>query len=149
MKDTIQIIHSSSAQETVGIGRSLAAELKAPALVFLYGELGAGKTTLAKGIVAGLGVAAEDDVNSPTFVLVQEYGGGAVRHIDLYRIESLADLESLGLDDLLAENSVVLIEWPERLALPNVRPSMVVRLEVEGEAGRKVTVERNVERPAD
>ena len=137
-----KIFHTSSPEESIELGRTLAADLKAPALIFLQGELGAGKTTLAKGIVAGLGAASEEDVNSPTFVLVQEYGGGAVRHIDLYRIESLGDLESIGLDELLAEDSVVLVEWPERLALPNVRPSMIVRLEVEGEFGRKITIER-------
>ena len=137
-----KIFHTSSPEESIELGRTLAADLKAPALIFLQGELGAGKTTLAKGIVAGLGAASEEDVNSPTFVLVQEYGGGAVRHIDLYRIESLGDLESIGLDELLAEDSVVLVEWPERLALPNVRPSMIVRLEVEGESGRKITIER-------
>lgn len=137
-----KIFHTSSPEESIELGRTLAADLKAPALIFLQGELGAGKTTLAKGIVAGLGAASEEDVNSPTFVLVQDYGGGTVRHIDLYRIESLGDLESIGLDELLAEDSVVLVEWPERLALPNVRPSMIVRLEVEGESGRKITIER-------
>ncbi len=134
--------HTSSPEESIELGRTMAADLKPPALIFLQGELGAGKTTLAKGIVAGLGAATEDDVNSPTFVIVQDYGAGAVYHIDLYRIESPGDLESVGLDELLAEDSVVLVEWPERLALPDLRPSMIVRLEVEGESGRKITIER-------
>ena len=145
LKRTHRAAVCSSPEETVKLGRELARELSPPALVFLQGELGAGKTTLAKGIVAGLGAAEEDEVNSPTFVMVQEYGGGRVYHIDLYRVESQPDLESLGLDDLLAENAIVLVEWPERMALPDLRPSMVVRLEVTGETERDIRIER----PAD
>lgn len=125
------------------MGRTLAAEIEPPALVFLSGELGAGKTTLAKGITAGLGAAREDDVTSPTFVMVQEYGGGRVYHVDLYRVDSLPDLESLGLDDLLAEDAIILVEWPERLALPGWRPSWTIRLETAGDAERRICIERS------
>jgi tRNA threonylcarbamoyladenosine biosynthesis protein TsaE len=109
---------TASAEETLAFGRRLAAELRAPLLVFLSGDLGAGKTTLAKGIISGLGAAREEDVTSPTFSLVHEFRGPVrVFHIDLYRIEGAADLESLGLDDLFAEPAIILVEWPEKWRL--------------------------------
>ena len=87
-----------SAEETVAWGRALAETLKAPVLVLLSGELGTGKTTLTKGIVAGLDASSEDEVTSPTFTLVHEYGSGQqVFHADLYRVESFHDFETLGL----------------------------------------------------
>ena len=107
-------------EETIALGRDLAALLTPPVLVLLLGDLGAGKTTLTKGIVEGLGAAAVEDVTSPTFTLIHEYGverksAPRVYHIDLYRIEGANDLMTLGLEDLLAEKAVVLIEWGERL----------------------------------
>ena len=100
-----------SLRMTLALGRRLAAELEAPALVLLYGELGAGKTTLVKGIVSGLGVANEEEVTSPSFVFVHAYHNHRrVYHVDLYRIEQATELETLGLDDLLAEQAVVLVE---------------------------------------
>jgi tRNA threonylcarbamoyladenosine biosynthesis protein TsaE len=124
----------------------LAASFGVSELVFLYGNLGAGKTTLVKGVAAGLGAASEDDVNSPTYVMVQEYSGGKggsrVHHVDLYRVERPGDLESLGLEDLLAEDAVVLVEWPERLLSSDWQPSLKVFLEVAGETERRIRVER-------
>ena len=106
---------TSSADETIAVGRTIAAGLTPPQLVLLEGDLGAGKTTLAKGIVEGLGAGDEDEVSSPTFALVQEYGSGpAVYHIDLYRLDDDADLESLGLDDIWDRDAVVLMEWGAR-----------------------------------
>ena len=109
-----------SPEETIEFGRELAHSLTPPVLVLLIGELGAGKTTLAKGLVAGVGAAAEADVTSPTFTLVHEYGRGAggsprVYHVDLYRIEDARDLETVGLEDLLEEPAVVIVEWGEKL----------------------------------
>jgi tRNA threonylcarbamoyladenosine biosynthesis protein TsaE len=97
------ITHTHSAEETIAFGRSLAAELTPPSLVLLRGDLGAGKTTLVKGIAEGFGAASADDVTSPTFTLVHEYRGAraALFHIDLYRIETERELETLGLDDLI------------------------------------------------
>ena len=91
-----------SAEETMELGRQVARQLAPPVVVLLVGDLGAGKTTFAKGLVAGLGAAAEKEVTSPTFTLVQEYGSqqeNALRvyHVDLYRIENQRDLETLGL----------------------------------------------------
>jgi len=105
-----------SAEETIALGRELAAMLAPPKLVLLRGELGAGKTTLAKGIAEGFQAASADNVTSPTFTLVHEYRGPQVNvyHIDLYRVDTPRQLETLGLDDLIAENSVLLIEWGEK-----------------------------------
>ena len=120
---------TASAEQTLAFGRRLAAELRPPLLVFLSGDLGAGKTTLAKGIISGLGAAREEDVTSPTFTLVHEFRGPVrVFHIDLYRIEGRADLHTLGLDDLFASPAIVLVEWPEKWSLPSDWPILRIRL---------------------
>jgi tRNA threonylcarbamoyladenosine biosynthesis protein TsaE len=110
-----------SAEETIAFGRKLAAELSAPLMlrpliVLLRGDLGAGKTTLVKGIAEGFEAARAEDVTSPTFTLVHEYRGprATLYHIDLYRIDTERDLETLGLDDLIAPNCILLIEWGEK-----------------------------------
>ena len=105
-----------SAEETIALGRKLAAMLAPPKLILLRGELGAGKTTLVKGIAEGFHAASADNVTSPTFTLVHEYHGPevSVYHIDLYRVDTPRQLETLGLDDLIAENSVLLVEWGEK-----------------------------------
>src|SRR5215472_17872746 len=103
-----------SAEETVAWGRGLAERLKAPVLVLLSGGLGTGKTTLTKGIVSGLHAAEEDEVTSPTFTLLHEYGADAkVFHGDLYRIESLHDFETLGIEDVFSKPAIVILEWSE------------------------------------
>jgi tRNA threonylcarbamoyladenosine biosynthesis protein TsaE len=104
-----------SAEETTAFGRTLVDLLTPPKLVVLQGDLGAGKTTLIKGIAAGFQAASEEDVTSPTFTLVHEYRGPqvAIYHVDLYRIDTPRELETLGLDDLL-DNGLVLIEWGEK-----------------------------------
>jgi tRNA threonylcarbamoyladenosine biosynthesis protein TsaE len=109
-------ITTHSAEQTIAFGRSLTELLAPPKLVLLRGELGAGKTTLVKGIAAALEAAAEDDVTSPTFTLVHEYRGPrvVVYHIDLYRLDTARELETLGLDDLRSDNSILLIEWGEK-----------------------------------
>jgi tRNA threonylcarbamoyladenosine biosynthesis protein TsaE len=113
-----QEFSTHSAEETIALGRKLAAMLAPPKLVLLRGELGAGKTTLVKGIAEAFQAASEDEVTSPTFTLVHEYRGPAVNlfHIDLYRVDTARELETLGLDDLMAGNSVLLIEWGEKFA---------------------------------
>src|SRR5437763_9040561 len=105
-----------SAEETIALGRKLAAMLAPPKLILLRGELGAGKTTLVKGIAEGFHAASHENVTSPTFTLIHEYRGPAATlyHIDLYRIDTQRELETLGLDDLRNENSVLLIEWGEK-----------------------------------
>jgi len=139
---TSREVTTSSPEETLAFGRRLAGELQAPALVLLYGDLGAGKTTLVKGIVSGLGLAREDEVTSPSFVFVHVFGDGLrLYHVDLYRIEQSAELETLGLDDLLAEKAIVLVEWAERLSLPAPAPAVRVRLETVSDQQRRIRVE--------
>ena len=133
---------SGSAEETERIGREIASALQAPALVLLVGDLGAGKTTLSKGIIAGLGAAAPDDVVSPTFSLVHEYDGDPkVYHIDLYRLDRAPELETLGLDDLWDQEAVVLVEWGEKLseALPGRR--IEIRLSHAGPDERRIELD--------
>lgn len=132
-----------SAEETIELGRRLARELKPPCLALLIGDLGAGKTTLAKGIISGLGAAPVEDVLSPTFSLVHEYAGEPkVYHIDLYRLDRLPELDTLGLDELWEENAVVLIEWGEKFAdeLPGCR--IEFRLRYLDENRREIRVRR-------
>ena len=104
-----------SEAETIAAGRTIAKHLVAPKLVLLRGDLGAGKTTLVKGIADALEAAAPDEVTSPTFTLVHEYRGPhtTVYHLDLYRIESESELATIGLDDL-RDGSTVLVEWGEK-----------------------------------
>src|SRR5437764_194415 len=102
-----------SAEETTDLGRKLSAEIKRGSVVLLRGDLGAGKTTLVKGIAEGFKAAEAEDVTSPTFTLIHEYRGPQVTlfHIDLYRIDTQRELDTLALDDLRDTNSILLIEW--------------------------------------
>jgi tRNA threonylcarbamoyladenosine biosynthesis protein TsaE len=131
-----------SAEETIAFGRKLAAELSPPLIVLLRGDLGAGKTTLVKGIAEGFGVARAEDVTSPTFTLVHEYRGPhtTLYHIDLYRIDTERELETLGLDDLLAPNCILLIEWGEKFPRFLRDRNVEIVLESMGECGRRIQV---------
>jgi tRNA threonylcarbamoyladenosine biosynthesis protein TsaE len=132
-----------SPEETVELGRRLARELKPPVLVLLEGELGSGKTTLTKGLVAGRGAAREKDVTSPTFTLVHEYGAAnPVYHVDLYRVETAQELSTLGLEDLLARPVMVIVEWGEKLASVLPGRCVRVRLEHRGNDARRIVAER-------
>ena len=133
------ITHSS--EETTSWGREFAKRLAAPVIVLLTGDLGSGKTTLTKGIVAGLGVAGEDEVTSPTFTLVHVYGKAAkVFHADLYRIESFHDFETLGLEDVFANPAIVILEWSERFPLQSPWPQVRIRLEHGGGDARRIVI---------
>ncbi|HEY7615263.1 MAG TPA: tRNA (adenosine(37)-N6)-threonylcarbamoyltransferase complex ATPase subunit type 1 TsaE [Terriglobales bacterium] len=131
-----------SAEETVELGRRLAGMLTPPRIVVLRGDLGSGKTTLVKGIAEGFEAAAQEDVTSPTFTLVHEYRGpkANVYHIDLYRVDTARELETLGIDDLISENSVLLIEWGEKFARFERERDIEIRLERLGENDRRVRV---------
>lgn len=137
---------TASAEETIACGREMA-KLLAPSMVLiLRGELGAGKTTLVKGIAEALNAAEADEVTSPTFTLIHEYEGmrdeQPVRlyHLDLYRIESERELAALGLEDLAAADSLVLVEWGEKFASVVGRSDGEILLELEGEDLRKITL---------
>ncbi len=109
---------SASAEETITVGARLAEILQPPKLLILRGDLGAGKTTLVKGIAEALNAADRDDVTSPTFTLVHEYHGPqtTVHHLDVYRIETERELETIGIDDLRTNDAIVMIEWGEKFA---------------------------------
>ncbi len=135
-----QTFTTHSAAETVALGRTLASKLQPPKLVVLRGELGAGKTTLVKGIAEGFHAAAEEQVTSPTFTLVHEYRGprANVFHVDLYRVDTERELETLGLDDLFDERSVMLIEWGEKFGRFERERDAEIVLERRGENERKI-----------
>jgi tRNA threonylcarbamoyladenosine biosynthesis protein TsaE len=135
-------IVTHSAEGTVEFGRELAKQIKPPCLILLEGELGSGKTTLVKGMAAGLGVAREENVTSPSFTLVHEYGRARkVYHVDLYRIEGARDFASLGLDDLFEEDATVIVEWGERISDNAPELQWRIRLEYVTSDERRITVE--------
>ena len=137
-------ITTHSTEETIAFGRSLAAELQPPLLILLRGDLGAGKTTLVKGIAEGFQAAAADDVTSPTFTLVHEYRGlrATLYHIDLYRVETERELETLGLDDLTGPGNILLIEWGEKFARFVRERDVEIVLNHAGENDRHIAVFR-------
>jgi len=113
-----EITHSED--ETIELGRRIGRDLPRRAVVLLIGNLGAGKTTLAKGIISGLHAAPPEEVSSPTFTLIHEYGEGRVYHIDLYRLDRPEQIATLGLEEIFDRDAVVLIEWGERF--PDLMP---------------------------
>src|SRR6266404_8563063 len=133
-------VTTHSPEETVSLGRQLAQKLSPPKLVLLSGELGAGKTTLVKGIADGFNAASPDDVTSPTFTLVHEYRGSSVTvyHIDLYRIETVRELETLGLDDLMESDSILLVEWGEKFAKLRESCDAEISIERVNESERRI-----------
>ncbi len=139
-----RIYHTESEDQTIAWGETLAAELPPKAVVLLIGNLGAGKTTLAKGIVNGLGAAAPDDVSSPTFTLIHEYSP-SVYHIDLYRLDTAAQVSTLGLEEIFDRRAVVLIEWGERF--PELMPAdrIEIRLRATEENSREIELRSTIE----
>jgi tRNA threonylcarbamoyladenosine biosynthesis protein TsaE len=137
----VPVIRTASEEETIAVGERLARELPAGATVLLIGNLGAGKTTLTKGIVQGLGAAAADEVSSPTFTLIHEYGSpAAVYHVDLYRLENAREAAGLGLEELFDSPAMVIVEWGERFLelMPAERVEIRLRA-LEGD-GREIDV---------
>lgn len=131
---------TKSADETIALGRELAKTLAPPKLVVLRGDLGAGKTTLVKGIAQGFNAAPEEEVTSPTFTLIHEYRGpsATVYHIDLYRIDTQRELDTLALDDLMHENSILLIEWGEKFERFRSERNIEITLQRISECVRKI-----------
>jgi tRNA threonylcarbamoyladenosine biosynthesis protein TsaE len=140
----VRSFETNSEEETIELGRKIARELPQKSVVLLIGNLGAGKTTLAKGILSGLGVAKADDVTSPTFTLIHEYGprdnSRRVYHIDLYRLETRQQVATLGLEEILDRESVVLVEWGERF--PDLFPAgrIEIRLQALSDSARQITI---------
>ena len=140
--EALREIITHSAEETIAFGRTLTELLAPPKLVLLRGDLGAGKTTLVKGIAAAFEAAAEEDVTSPTFTLVHEYRGPRANlyHIDLYRIDTQRELDTLALDDLRSDNSILLIEWGEKFPRFVRERDVEISLERTGESERRIVV---------
>jgi tRNA threonylcarbamoyladenosine biosynthesis protein TsaE len=139
-----RIFHTQSEEETIALGEKLAAELPPKAVVLLIGNLGAGKTTLAKGIVNGLGAAQPDEVSSPTFTLIHEYSP-SVYHIDLYRLDREEQVATLGLDEIFDRTAVVLIEWGERFERLMPEERIEIRLKTIEENSREIEVRSTME----
>ncbi len=138
------ITHSGA--DTVAVGRKLVDLLKPPQFLLLGGELGTGKTTLVKGIAQALDAAEPDEVTSPTFTLIHEFDGTRkgkpvkLYHLDVYRLESERQLETLGLDDLLTPDALVVVEWGEKFKSIRKRATGEIVIASEGGDARKITV---------
>jgi len=137
---------SRSGADTVEVGRQLAAILVPPQLLILCGDLGTGKTTLVKGIAQALDAAEADEVTSPTFTLLHEYDGARegkpvkLYHLDVYRLEGERQLETLGLDELLTTDALVLVEWGEKFKSIKKKSTGEIAITSEGGDVRKITV---------
>ena len=131
-----------SPEETIDLGRQLAPELVPPSLVLLQGELGAGKTTLVKGIVEEYSVTNREQVTSPTFTLIHEYRSprADIYHIDLYRVDTPRELETLAIDDLFGPRSLILIEWGEKFERFQRESDVKILMERTGENDRKISI---------
>jgi tRNA threonylcarbamoyladenosine biosynthesis protein TsaE len=158
---SVQRFVSNSSKETIAIGGEIARELSPPMLLFLRGDLGAGKTTLVKGIAQALDAADPDEVTSPTFTLVHEYDGRTLvdsrvtvdgkehdvrqhdvklYHIDLYRIEDERQLETIGLDELATQHAILLVEWGEKFPSVLKRSDGEIVIEHAGGDTRNITL---------
>jgi tRNA threonylcarbamoyladenosine biosynthesis protein TsaE len=138
MKRILRTTHS--AEETEALGERLGAALRGGEILALIGELGAGKTTLIRGIARGLGVG--ETVTSPTFVLAKPYCGRlTLYHLDFYRLESRGDFYSIGFEEFLEETAVVAIEWAEKFLEMLPRPFLAIELEISQKDSRKITFE--------
>ena len=138
------ITHST--EDTIELGRRLAPTLKRARMVILRGDLGAGKTTLVKGIAEGLQAASQDDVSSPTFTLIHEFRGPEVNlfHVDLYRVDTPRELDTLGLDELFAEDgNLVLLEWGEKFPRFVKERDVEISLERLGDQERQIKLTRS------
>src|SRR5208282_2185915 len=137
---------TQSGADTVAVGRKLAGLLKPPQFLLLRGELGTGKTTLVKGIAQALDAAEPDEVTSPTFTLIHEYHGTRkgkpvkLYHLDVYRLEGERQLETLGIDDLLTPDALVLVEWGDKFKSIRKRSTGEIAIASVGGDARKITV---------
>jgi len=136
----VRSFETHSEDETVEVGRTIARALPRKSVVLLIGNLGAGKTTLAKGILSGLGAADPDEVTSPTFTLIHEYAGGRAYHIDLYRLDTPQEVATLGLEEIFERDAVVLVEWGEKF--PDLFPpgQIEIHLRPLTESIRQITI---------
>jgi tRNA threonylcarbamoyladenosine biosynthesis protein TsaE len=137
---------TKSGAGTIQLGRKLARLLKPPQLLLLRGDLGTGKTTLVKGIAQALDAAEPDEVTSPTFTLLHEYEGTQdghpvkLLHLDVYRLEGERQLETLGLDELLTPDALVLVEWGDKFKSLRKKATGEIVITAAGGDARKITI---------
>lgn len=133
--------HTSSAEETIELGKKIGSLLKKGDIIAMQGTLAAGKTTITKGIAASLGI--KDEITSPTFCLISEYEGKMpLYHMDVYRLEGGEDFINLGVEDLMYGNGVSLIEWSEKVMDELPKKTIILKLEpIEGTTERNITLE--------
>ena len=133
--------HTSSAEETIELGKKIGSHLKKGDIIAMQGTLAAGKTTITKGIAASLGI--KDEITSPTFCLISEYEGKMpLYHMDVYRLEGGEDFINLGVEDLMYGNGVTLIEWSEKVMDELPKKTIILKLEpIEGTTERNITLE--------
>jgi len=138
--------NTQSGADTIAVGRKLADLLEPPQLLLLRGDLGTGKTTLVKGIAQALDAADPDEVTSPTFTLIHEFHGTRkgkpvkLYHLDVYRLEGERQLETLGLDDLLSPDALMVVEWGDKFKSIRKRATGEIVIASEGGDARKITV---------
>jgi tRNA threonylcarbamoyladenosine biosynthesis protein TsaE len=134
-------VETHSPEETLDLGRRIGRAARAGDVLALLGDLGAGKTVMAKGLAEGLGAASAREVTSPTFVLCREYLGGRLPlyHFDAYRLHGAVDLEQIGAPEIFGGDGLSAIEWADRA--PQVLPAdhLEVQLEVMGDAARRLS----------
>ena len=137
----VREFETRSSDETQAVGREIAAMLPTQGVVLLIGDLGAGKTTLTKGIVEGRGAAHPDEVSSPTFTLIHEYGEPVtIYHADLYRLDSAEQVRRLGLEELFDRPALLIVEWGERFPELFPQDRIEIRLNHAGEDDRRIIV---------
>jgi tRNA threonylcarbamoyladenosine biosynthesis protein TsaE len=142
MNSTVYL--TKNEDETIALGERLARLWPVPVTILLIGDLGAGKTTLAKGLAAGYGGIRPEDVSSPTFPLIHEYGDPtSVYHVDLYRLDTVAEVESLGLDEIFARPAAVFLEWAERF--PSLLPKRHIEICISAEFDESENETRRIE----
>ena len=136
-----KMIITNSAAETRELGKRLAGLLKAGDVILLEGDLGAGKSELARGVAKGLGV--QETVTSPSFTILNVYESGSVPlyHFDWYRLESSEELYELGMDEYLGGNGIALVEWPERCPDAVPEDCLRIRITADGENARHIEAE--------
>lgn len=128
-------------EETIKLGEKIAKRLKPGDTIAMSGEVGAGKTTLVKGIAKGLGVRNYRYVNSPSFVLVKEYKGKIpLFHFDIYRLDNLKDIEEIGYEDYLAREGVVVIEWAKKMERILPKGYIEISLKIKGPEKRIINI---------
>jgi tRNA threonylcarbamoyladenosine biosynthesis protein TsaE len=137
---TSRILETKALAETMAVGQALASDLEPGDVLALYGDLGAGKTSLVKGIAAGLGITAE--ITSPTFTLVHEHDGGRFQlyHADLYRLGAVDDALDIGIEDCISDDGVTVLEWAEKIEAILPDRTIRIRLETIDERSRRITI---------